>query len=499
MPKSLHIFVCSTYRDLVSERSAVCDGLEELSAQYPDLTFFCARSIQPLKTCFEEIKRSDLLILIVGHLQGVIAPGTDISYGEAEYHEGKKLDTTIFVYFRDEKVGLYPSHFERDPARASQLKSFKQKISTSQAPKIFGDQSSLVNQILNDLKSKCSELGLTPSINPKNNRFKSKAGVTRKAPIVIGSQPIENPDENATRTIPVLQKALATPYKRRKSGLGKIGKGFLIALGSIVIAGIGFTKFNKRPLFNTHMANGNMHSDSNGAFGSTGTLEGHDNTSGSGKIGGQNSLGSDNADSASLPIESALGIADPSLAVNGGATGMVADINPSTKSIAPAIPTNSNPAKSNQKPKPISNSTVVMMDDADSTKALLRKAANGSPADQFHLGQLYEKGQGFPRNESIAFDWYKKSALLGWVEAEYKIGMMYKTGLGTKRNNYLAYKWFQVAADKGLAKAQVQLGLMYQAGKGVQRNETLAFKWFLKAADQKDPEAEKILGELRKN
>ena len=43
----------------------------------------------------------------------------------------------------------------------------------------------------------------------------------------------------------------------------------------------------------------------------------------------------------------------------------------------------------------------------------------------------------------------------------------------------------------------MQLGRLYRTGKGVPKNEMMAFKWFLKAADQKDPEAEKIIAELK--
>ena len=38
---------------------------------------------------------------------------------------------------------------------------------------------------------------------------------------------------------------------------------------------------------------------------------------------------------------------------------------------------------------------------------------------------------------------------------------------------------------------------MYRSGKGVPKDETAAFKWFLKAADQQDPDAQKILAELK--
>ena len=76
---------------------------------------------------------------------------------------------------------------------------------------------------------------------------------------------------------------------------------------------------------------------------------------------------------------------------------------------------------------------------------------------------------------------------------------MYRFGKGTPKSSFQAARWFQAAAEQGHAKAQFKLGQMYKNGKGVERNETTAFKWFLKAADQKDPDAEKIIAELKEN
>ena len=55
-----------------------------------------------------------------------------------------------------------------------------------------------------------------------------------------------------------------------------------------------------------------------------------------------------------------------------------------------------------------------------------------------------------------------------------------------------AYTWNYEEADKRIRK-------LYRLGKGVPKDDMQAFKWFLKAADQKDPEAEKILAELKQN
>ncbi len=446
MDKSLHVFVCSTYRDLVSERNAVLDGLEGLSDQFPDFTYYCPRSIQTLDSAKEEIRRSDVLVLIVGHLQGVIAPGFDIPHGEAEYNEGTAQGKPVLVYLRDPKSGLYPAHFERDPARMAQLKAFREKLESHHGAKVFDDIYSLVSLVSQDLFHKAQESGLQTKSGPKTTKFKAKSWESRRMPAVNGTPPPATapvPDDFQTRTIPMLQKALSTPFQRRRASGVPVGKSLTLALVMLALIGFALAKFKALPFL---------------------------------KITRQS------PQTASAPRAGAT--TAPQADVD--AAGAGEDAEASAPVPVPA-------------PPPRASGSVAVTDDEDSTKAFLRKATDGSPQDQFQVGEMYEQGKDVPRNDSMAFKWYKKAAEKGLSESQYKVALMYRTGKGTSRSSYQAARWFQAAADQGHAKAQVKLGQMYRSGKGVERNETTAFKWFLKAADQKDPDAEKILAELREN
>ena len=242
MDKSLHVFVCSTYRDLVSERNGVLDGLEGLSDQFPSFTYYCPRSIQPLDAAKEEIRRSDVLVLIVGHLQGVIAPGMDIPHGEAEYHEAIAEGKPVFVYLRDPKSGLYPAHFEREPARAAQLKAFREKLESQHGAKVFEDIYSLVSLVTQDLFRLAQESGMHTRSGPKTTKFKARSYETRRPTTPNGALPFtEKPplaEELQTRTIPLLQKALSTPFQRRRSSHRPMGKALLIAAVMLSLVGI---------------------------------------------------------------------------------------------------------------------------------------------------------------------------------------------------------------------------------------------------------------------
>ncbi|HLP40005.1 MAG TPA: DUF4062 domain-containing protein [Fibrobacteria bacterium] len=438
MEKSLHIFVCSTYRDLVSERNAVLDGLEWLRTQYPTLSYFCPRSILPLEVCKEEIRRSDVLVLILGHLNGVIAPGLEISHGEAEYLEGIAQGKKVLVFLRDEKVGIFPVHFERDRDRQTQLKAFKQKLIEKHGAETFTDLQSLVTQVNHGLTEVAGTVGLEPKPGSKNAPLKVKSWETRKLPMYAGSPSVEftpaKAGEGATRTIPILQKALTTPFRHRKASSSNlstlVGVGVAILVGSVLL----LAWFKKQPL----------------------------------------------SKAITLPSTQATEAAHSPATVD--------------PEIAPEASDAGTPALA---APPKKEGTVVLMDDTDTIKTLILKAQDGSPEEQYTVGTLYEEGREVRKSDTAAFHWYKRAADRGYPEAEFKVALMYRWGKGTVKNSFQAARWFQAAADHGHPKAQVQLGRLYQTGKGVPRNEMTALKWFLRAADQKDPEAEKIIADLK--
>lgn len=442
MEKSLHVFVCSTYRDLVSERNAVLDGLEWLRTQFPSVTYFCPRNILPLDVCKEEIRRSDVLVLILGHLHGVIAPGLDIPHGEAEYREGIALGKQVLVFLRDEHVGIYPVHFERDPQRIGHLKAFKEEVRERHGAKVFSDLQGLVNQVNLGLSGLAAAAGLEPRPGSKTAPMKIKGWETRKVPMYAGTTSVDlvpnGAGDNATRTIPVLQKALTQPFRHRKSSSTHMGKVMMGGSAFLVAALFLMAWFNKQPFSRV----------------------------------------------VSLPPSSPAGAASTQEPLSGAAA--AASDAAGTGGMAAAQPS---------KPE----GTVVLMEDPDTISTLILRAKTGTPQEQFRVGELYEQGTEVLRNDTTAFRWYKKAAEQGMVEAQHKVALMYRWGKGTLKSSYQAAKWFQQAAENGHPKAQVQLGRLYRTGRGVPRNETMAFKWFLKAADQKDPEAERILAELKQD
>jgi uncharacterized protein len=134
--------------------------------------------------------------------------------------------------------------------------------------------------------------------------------------------------------------------------------------------------------------------------------------------------------------------------------------------------------------------------DPSDVLARCRKAAEkGNSRAQFNLGQMYEFGNGAPRDSEEAVKWYRKSAEQGSAAAQLQLGFSYCNGHGVLQDTAEAVKWWSQAAEHGDAAAQFQLGLCYCNGQGVPQDYAEAVKWYREAAEQGDPKAQGKLGD----
>jgi FOG: TPR repeat, SEL1 subfamily len=93
--------------------------------------------------------------------------------------------------------------------------------------------------------------------------------------------------------------------------------------------------------------------------------------------------------------------------------------------------------------------------------------------------------------------WLRKSAELGYDEAEYNLGVAYYQGEIVLQDYKQAAYWFEKSAQQGDVKAQYNLGLLYEQGNGVPRNYQKALFWYQKSAEQGDADAQYNLKLLR--
>ena len=119
----------------------------------------------------------------------------------------------------------------------------------------------------------------------------------------------------------------------------------------------------------------------------------------------------------------------------------------------------------------------------------------GDALAQSYLGRMYLNGQGVPKNDSQAVDWFRKAAKQGDPGAMSYLGQMHYKGLIVEQDYSQAADFLRKAAAQGDALAQYYLGLMYYNEKGgVPRDYSQAAGLYRKAAEQGLPDAQFYLG-----
>lgn len=159
-------------------------------------------------------------------------------------------------------------------------------------------------------------------------------------------------------------------------------------------------------------------------------------------------------------------------------------------------------ASANQDVAGILEKAEQLVKQGQAAKALplyLQLAAQGNADAQFHVGLIHAKGQGIPKDDKQAVDWFRKAAEQGHREAQTKLGYMYATGKGVAQSYISAIDWCYKAAKQGDVTAQYNLGLMYEQGQGVAQDNSLAISWYSMAAAQGDARSQYNLGVIYTN
>ncbi|HEV8328574.1 MAG TPA: tetratricopeptide repeat protein [Nitrospiraceae bacterium] len=105
-------------------------------------------------------------------------------------------------------------------------------------------------------------------------------------------------------------------------------------------------------------------------------------------------------------------------------------------------------------------------------------AKQGHAVAQYNLGLLYSNGQGVPKDDAQARQWYEKAAVQGHVEAQVNLGILFDYGRGGPQDFKMAVRWYLRAANQGNELAQRKLGLLYERGDGVPQDFIQAYMWY---------------------
>jgi hypothetical protein len=185
---------------------------------------------------------------------------------------------------------------------------------------------------------------------------------------------------------------------------------------------------------------------------------------------------------------------------------------------------------------------------AKALTSLQYAAENGHPLAQWKLGQMYAKGDGVPRDDLRAFEYYSRIAsshvddrpdtprarvvssafvALGhyyldgipnsairrdparaWEmfhyaatyfadsDAQYDLARLYLDGVGAPKDPRQAVRWLSLASQKGQYQAQALLGAMLFKGEHVRRQASRGLMWLTLARDSAAGPGDKWITEL---
>ena len=131
----------------------------------------------------------------------------------------------------------------------------------------------------------------------------------------------------------------------------------------------------------------------------------------------------------------------------------------------------------------------------DKFAELLKSAEQGVAEAQFNLGICYGNGDGVPKDDAVAAEWFRNAAEQGHVGGQWALSRCYGEGLGVIKDDAESLKWLKKAAENGHGMSQNNLAALYAGGVGgVTKDEKLAIKWTRKAAEQGVAVGQYILG-----
>lgn len=133
----MKVFLSSTFLDLVEERKAVLEALHRKRTSTLAMEYFLATPSTPRETALENLRNSDVMILVIGFKAGtLLSDGSGSTYTSAEYDELLRLGKEALVFLKQKKRWWQrrPSwrNEERDPKKKVALGDFKARVGDKQ-------------------------------------------------------------------------------------------------------------------------------------------------------------------------------------------------------------------------------------------------------------------------------------------------------------------------------------------------------------------------------
>ncbi len=145
------------------------------------------------------------------------------------------------------------------------------------------------------------------------------------------------------------------------------------------------------------------------------------------------------------------------------------------------------------------NGQGIPQDKLKAAEYYLKSYQFGNTTAASKLGVLLINGDGIEQDQEKGFDLLKMAARAGDQDAQYQLGEIYAKGESVDKEYVYAAGFYKMSALQGFAPAQYKLGLLYLYGRGIPQDYSLALKWLSRAANQGYVAAQHDIADLRAN
>jgi Domain of unknown function (DUF4062) len=139
------------------------------------------RPERPIDICLQEVRNSDILVVIVGRKYGSIVPGCGISYSEAECRGAQRLKLPSLVYFLDEGKSVASERSKDDLDSLRKLKKRKADLKENHTVYSFKNSRELALQVAAALGREIGECTKTAQKSPRRASARSSTAYAKLA------------------------------------------------------------------------------------------------------------------------------------------------------------------------------------------------------------------------------------------------------------------------------------------------------------------------------
>lgn len=149
----MKIYLSSTFEDLREHREVVATSLRSMGHDLLGMEEYTAQDIRPLARCLEDVRGSDVVVLLIGWRYGFVAEDavnrkTKRSITELEYQEALQHDVAVLPFLLDPLAPWAPRHMDAfGDGGGAKIAAFRARVAGDKVASIFTTPDNLARQV----------------------------------------------------------------------------------------------------------------------------------------------------------------------------------------------------------------------------------------------------------------------------------------------------------------------------------------------------------------